>query len=45
MFVVDLSNPKDISCDRMGVWKWNGSYCRWLSVEEMGYIKILGKTL
>ena len=37
LFVVDmskLSNPKDISCDDMGVWKWNGSYRRWLAVDK-----------
>lgn len=48
IFVVDmnkLSNPKDIACDDMGVWKWNGSYRRWLSVDEKGVITILGKTL
>ena len=36
VFVIDmskLSNPKDIACDDMGVWKWNGSYRRWLSVD------------
>ena len=48
LFVVDLSklsNPRDISCDDMGVWKWSGSYRRWLSVNGLGYVQILGKTL
>ena len=48
VFVVDmstLSNPKDITCDDMGVWKWNGSYRRCLCVDEKGIIMILGKTL
>ena len=48
VFVIDmskLSSPKDIACDDMGVWKWNGSYRRWLSVDEKGIISILGKTL
>ena len=48
VFVVDmskLSNPKDIACDDMGVWKWNGSYRRWLSVDEKGVVTVLGKTL
>lgn len=48
VFVVDmskLSNPKDISCDDMGVWKWNGSYRRWLAIDEKGVVCVLGKTL
>ena len=48
LFVVDmskLSNPKDISCDDMGVWKWNGSYRRWLAVDEKGVTTVLGKTI
>ena len=48
VFVVDmnkLANPKDISCDDMGVWKWNGSYRRWLAVDEKGIVTVLGKTL
>ena len=38
-----LSHPKDV-CDDMSVWKWNGSYRRWLSVDERGLVKTLGKT-
>ena len=48
VFVVDmnkLANPKDIACDDMGVWKWNGSYRRWISVDEKGFVAVLGKTL
>ena len=47
VYVVDmskLSNPKDIAYDDFGVWKWNGSYRRWLSVDEKGVVTILGKT-
>ena len=48
VFVVDmnkLSNTKDSACDDMGVWKWNGSYCKWLSVDEKGVVTVLGKNL
>lgn len=47
-FIVDmnrLSHPKDILCDDMGVWKWNGSYRSWLAVNEQGEVKVLGKSL
>ena len=48
VFVIDMSslmNPKDIVCNDMGVWKWKGSYRRWLSVDETGYIVTIGKSL
>ena len=38
-------NPKDIVCDDMGVWKWKGSYRRWLSVDETGCIVTISKSL
>ena len=48
VFVIDMSilkDPKDVTCDDMGVWRWKGSYQRWLSVDEAGYIETIGKTL
>ena len=48
VFVIDMSNlsdPKDVMCDDMGVWRWKGSYRRWLSVDEGGSIETIGKTL
>ena len=36
-----LSDPKDVVCDDMGVWR----YRRWLCVDETGYIETIGKTL
>ena len=48
LFVIDmskLSNPKDISCDDMGVWKWNGSYRRRLAVDKKEVTTALGKTI
>ena len=48
VFVIDmsiLSDPKDVVCDDMGVWRWKGSYRRWLCVDETGYIEMIGKTL
>ena len=48
LFVVDmskLSNPKDVSCDDMGVRKWSGSYRRWLAIDGKGTTTVIGKTL
>ena len=48
VFVIDTSNlsdPKDVMCDDMGVWRWKGSYRRWLSVDEKGCVETIGKTL
>ena len=48
VFVIDMSNlsdPKDVMCDDMGVWRWKGSYRRWLSVDEKGCVETIGKTL
>ena len=48
VFVVDMSklaHPKDVACDDMGSWKWKGSYRMWISVDEKGFTKTLGKTL
>ena len=39
----NLSDPKDVMCDDMGVWRWKGSYRRWLSVDEKGCIETIGK--
>ena len=47
-FIIDmncLSNPKDILCDDMGTWKWKGSYCSWLSVDEHGFVTALEKDI
>ena len=43
VFVVDLSSAKDILCDDMGAWKWSGSFRRWYSVSNQGFVKLLGK--
>ena len=40
-----LSSPKDVLCDDMGVWIWKGSYRRYLSIDEAGFVEILGKSL
>ena len=43
-FVVDLNrlkSPKDVLCDDMGTWKWNGSYHKWCLVDAEGCVKIL----
>ena len=48
VFVVNLSKletPKDILCDDMGTWTWNGSFRKWCSITEDGYVKQLGKVL
>ena len=47
-FIVDLSkldSPKDILCDDMGTWIWNGSFRKWCSITEDGFIKQLGRSL
>ena len=47
-FVVDLSrlkSPKDILCDDMGTWTWNGSFRKWCSITEHGFVKLLGRNL
>ena len=48
VYVVDMANlvdPKDIVCDDMGAWKWKGSYRRWITVDETGWITVIGKDL
>jgi len=48
VFIVDinrLENPKDISCDDMGVWVWVGSYKRWCTIDEDNEVTIVGKQL
>ena len=47
-FVIDLSkldSPKDILCDDMGAWNWNGSFRKWCSITESGMVKQLGRVL
>ena len=46
VFLVDMSaleSSRDISCDDMGSWKWGGSYRKWLSIDDMGDVSVLGK--
>jgi hypothetical protein len=46
VFLVDMSElacPSDILCDDMGSWKWGGSYRVWLSLDEIGCVKVFGK--
>ena len=48
VYVVDMTSlidPRDVVCDDMGAWKWKGSYRRWISVDEIGWIAIIGKEL
>ena len=42
---VKPDEPKRYSSDDMGVWKWKGSYQRWLNVDETGYIVTISKSL
>ena len=47
VFLVDMSNlgsSRDIACDDMGSWKWGGSYRKWLSVDDIGDVSVLGKS-
>ena len=47
VFVVDLGrlgSPKDVRCDDMGAWNWNGSFRCWCAVDECGAVEMLGKT-
>lgn len=47
IFLVDvtkLRSPCDILCADMGTWKWGGSYQKWLSVDEAGFVAVIGKT-
>ena len=43
--MANLVDPKDIVCDDMGAWKWKGSYRRWITVDETGWITVIGKDL
>ena len=45
VLIVDLnqlSSPKDLLCDDMGVWSWGGSRKRWMSVDEDGLVTFIG---
>ncbi len=47
-FIVDLNklvSIKDIMCDDMGVWMWNGSFKRWCSVSSHGFVKLFKKNV
>ena len=47
VFLVDvtkLRSPRDILCDDMGTWKWGGSYRKWLSADEAGFVAVIGRT-
>ena len=46
VFVVDLSklsHVRDIYCDDMGSWKYNGVYRSWIDVDEDGFVTSHGK--
>ena len=46
VFIVDmgkLGSVKDLYCDDMGSWQYNGVYRAWLEVDDSGYIATLGK--
>ena len=46
VFIVDLGKlktVKDLYCDDMGSWQYNGVYQTWLEVDENGFISTLGK--
>ena len=46
VFLVDMTklrSPRDIVCDDMGSWKWGGSYRMWLSLDETGFVAVIGK--
>ena len=46
VFIVDLGklkSMKDLYCDDMGSWQYNGVYHTWLEVDELGFISTLGK--
>ena len=48
IFVVDLSklnSIKDLLCDDMGVWTWNGSFRRWCTISQDGLVKLLEKNI
>ena len=48
LFVVDLSHleqPKDLLCDDMGSWVCGGNYTAWVTVDEVGDVNMLGKSL
>lgn len=45
-FIVDLGKlgtVKDLYCDDMGSWQYNGVYHAWLEVDDAGYVATLGK--
>ena len=47
VFIVDLgklTSVKDLYCDDMGSWQYNGVYHSWLEVDETGFISTLGKS-
>ena len=46
VFIVDLGKLgtlKDLYCDDMGSWQYNGVYRTWLEVDDAGYVATLGK--
>ena len=46
VFIVDLGmlkSVKDLYCDDMGSWQYNGVYHLWLEVDETGFVSTLGK--
>ena len=46
VFIVDLgklNNVKDLYCDDMGSWQYNGVYHSWLTVNDIGFVSTLGK--
>ena len=46
VFIVDLGklkNIKDLYCDDMGSWQYNGVYHSWLTVNDAGFVSTMGK--
>ena len=47
VFIVNLGklkSLKDIYCDDMGTWQYNGVYRAWLVVDDSGFVETLGRT-
>ena len=46
VFIIDLGelkNVKDLYCNDMGSWQYNGVYHSWLTVDDIGFVSTLGK--
>lgn len=46
VFLVDMSKlgtSRDIACDDMGSWQWGGSYRKWLRMDDICDVFVVGK--